>query len=229
MSEVFSKIASMFLVVCVLLISACTGYRARNLIAETQRCIKEAEDYDAHLYAPDYIERARGNIKSARRMLQMRREDIALRSAVAAHSEASEALRLSLSSKSARALKSATDALKVVDINQAGDENPSVYRQLISEVKSAQRAFVASDHKKCIRFSTDAVFHANILLEPLKKECDILKKRVTQKLRHLEKAHKNISDIRAMVRQAEKLTKDKQYLRAIKKWKRIEARLKKNT
>ncbi len=225
MRNLFSRFAPIFVLACISLLAGCAGHRARVLLAETEACIKQAESYDARIHAPDYVERARGNIKSAKHMLRMGRAKVALYNAIAAHREATEALRLSRSSKTALTLKSARDALKLVDANRAGDDNPALYQQLTSEVKSAERAYVADKLEQSLKFSQDAAFHANLLLEPLKKECDIRKKKITDRLDHIEKQGKKLSDIRALINEATKMTKNKQYRRVIKKWEKIEARL----
>ena len=203
-------------------IIGCSGLRTRMIIEETRETMKQAEKYDVASYAPDQFAKAQGNIRSSERMLQKNRKTEARHASEKALFEASEALRISRQSKTAISLKQARDALKLVEKNRAQDINPAIHTRLKGDVRKATRAFISERWDACINSSRNARFHADILLEPLKKEVDARNKKIQKQIENLKDPPAGIQSLRQELREA---VDEKNHRRALDILEKMESRI----
>ena len=209
---------ALFLLFIAALFSGCAATRTRAMIEETNERIEKALYYDAEQYTPEMIDKARGNIKSSRRMLQRKRKKEALKSARAALYEASEALRISSKSKTAVTWKEAREAKKIVDLNRAGEANPAVYEKMTGSLREAEKNFIADRFGASFNHSKDALFQAEILLEALKIEAGLTRKRVEE---NWERIKDSSPENEALAGEAGEAFGKRHYRRSIRIWQKM--------
>ena len=203
---------------CLALLTGCSaGYRARLILEETREIMEEAKRYDAGTYAPDALATADGNIRSAEDMLRGSHPAQGLEIAKAALLKAREALDISLRAKAAAALKEARDALKAVDVNGMGADNPDVYDNVVKAVKAAESAYMGERFEESLNYSHDAVFNGDILLVGLRKEVSIRRDAMGARMKTLIIEKRDVTGLDAALKEIDEMVKRGEYSRALRR------------
>lgn len=213
-------------VFCLFILAGCgAGYRARVLLNDAEADLKQAEIYRAREFAPYEWSEASNSIRATRFLLDMGRNNEALKEALEAKTGADDALRLSRKSVAAISIKKARDAQNSVEENRAFRENEELYQRMLSETQNAENAFIADRFDVCISFSEKAVTHARILLEPIKKEAEMIRERVSSAWMDAGKNTKQSKELEALIGEGEEAFQAQRYTKAVFIWEKAEKEL----
>jgi hypothetical protein len=209
-----------------LILSGCgAGYRARLLLNQAEEDLERAENFEASEYTPYELSEGKMRILSGRMLLEKKRDKEALTEAQRAKTMADNALRLSLKSAAAISVKKARDMRDLVEENRAFRENADLYQRMLSEIKSAENSFVADRFEGSIRFSERAVTHGGILLDPLKKEAEIIRDRIANARKDAGSETGQSREVDALIMEGEDAFGLQQYGKAVSLWEKAEDQL----
>jgi len=200
-----------------LLIGCSAGYRAHLILEETREIMEEAKRCDAGTHAPDALAIAGGNIRSAEEMLKRRRPVQGLEIAREALLKAREARDISLRSKAAAALKEARDALKAVDVNEIGEDNPDVYDNIRKAVKAAESAYMGERFGESLNYSRDAIFNGDILLGGLRKEVSLRRDAMDARMKTFIVEKRDVTGLDAALKEIDEMVKRGEYRRVLRR------------
>jgi len=205
------------------LLTCCTGYKVRMTLSDTEEHLRKAEIYGSREYASEYMDDARGGIRTAEGLVQRGRDLEALEAARAARFKASEAFRIARRSKVAVSLKNARDAITLVNENGAALINREVYDQMLDSLEKAERLFMTDELDSSFEHSKEVIYQAEILLEPLRKETEQKKENILKRMESARQAGKNPGEIvESLRKEAEAEYAVKNFRKAIDLWDKID-------
>jgi len=206
-----------------LLFSSCAGYKVRMNLLDAEEYLRNAEMYGGREYAPEYMDDARGGVRTAEGLIRSGRGREALDAARAARFKASEALRIARKSRVAVSLKNARDALALVNENGAAQINRDVYDQMLDSLEKAERLFMTDELDSSFEHSKKAIYQAEILLEPLRKETEQKKDNILKRMESARQAGKNPGEIvESLRKEAEAEYAARNFRKAIDLWDKID-------
>jgi thiol:disulfide interchange protein len=195
------------------------------MLNDAEEDLKLAETYEARVYTPYEWSEAKVRIQAARSFIEKDKNHDAITAALEAKTRASEALRLSRISVATVSIKKARDSQDSVEENKAFRENEDLYQRMLSDTKNAEKAFIADQIDVSIRFSKSAIAHAGILMEPVKKEAEIIRGRVTSAWREPGNRTKQSRELEALIREGEDAFLARQYMKAVSIWEKADKEL----
>ncbi len=155
--------------------SGCSSLKTRNYLSEAESLIAESSLHGGETYAAANLDKARSNISHSRLMLQRGNREKALEFARLAHMEAVKGHDTSLRSHAAISLKSAREAVSLIERNRTGEQSPDVTAEITRLARECERMFLGAQYKHSIALSSEAGALASSLIEPLNRESAILR------------------------------------------------------
>jgi tetratricopeptide (TPR) repeat protein len=192
-------------------------------LADTEEYLRKAEMYDSRAYAPEYMDDARGGVRTAESQIQGGRDKEALATARAARFKASEAFRIARRSRVAVSLKNARDAIALVNENGAALINRDVYDQMLDSLEKAERLFMTDELDSSFEHSKEVIYQAEILLEPLRKEAEQKKENILKRMESARQAGRKPGEVvESLRKEAEAEYAVKNFRKAIDLWDKID-------